>query len=343
MSQTIKRWVVLVSAVSLAAALSGCSLLPKEDEALAPPLVKPAQENYNTVKAEKGTITKSIQGTATWESVSTDVAMFKGQGGRIGEILVSAGDKVKKGDVLIKLVTDGLDLQLKEQELSLERAKYGLKQAQQGGRDAEEVRIAKLQVEVEQIKYDRMQELYKSKQLVADIDGQVVFVEDLQPGDMVDAYQTLVTVADPTKLHLAMRVDNSSEISTAEVGMAANVELKEGTKLVGKVVQTPSSSPQTMNKDLAEKYAKTLFIDLDKIPGSVEIGGSANVEIVTQQKENVVKIPKGGLRNNFGRYFVRILEDGTKLREVDVETGLTASTEVEITKGLEAGQTVVLQ
>lgn len=342
MSQTIKRWFFFVSAISLAVVLSGCSLLPKEDEALAPPLVKPAQENYDTAKAEKGTITKSIQSTATWESVSTDVAMFEGQGGRIGEVLVSAGDKVKKGDVLIRLVTDDLDLQLKEQELVLERAKYARTQAQQGGQDAEAVRIAKLQVEVEQIKYDRLQDLYNSKQLVASMDGQVVFVEALKPGDVVDAYQTLVTIADPTKLRLAMSVEDSSDISNVEVGMAANVEAKD-TKLIGKVVQTPSSSPQTLNKDLAEKYAKTLFINLDKIPDNAEIGSSANVEIVTQQKDNVVKIPRGGLRNNFGQSFVRILEDGNKLREVDVETGIIASTEVEITKGLEAGQTVVLQ
>ena len=342
MSQTIKRSLAIVSAVSLAAAISGCSLLPKEEEALAPPLVKPAQENYSTVKAEKGTISKRIIGTGILESVSFDAAMFKGQGGRIGEVLISSGDMVKKGDVLVQLVTDGLDLQLKEQELSLARAKLSLKQAQQSGRTAEELNIARLQVENEQIKYDRQLVLFNSKQLVANIDGQAVFVENLEPGDMVDAYQTLVTIADPTKLHLAMRVENGDEIRKVEVGMSAAVTFNKQ-NLTGKIVQTPSSSPQTLNKQLAEKYAETLFIDLPSIPQDAEIGSSTNIEIITESKDNVVKIPKGGLRNNFGRYFVRILEEGSKLREVDVEVGITAATEVEIVKGLEAGQTVVLQ
>ncbi|MCD9025886.1 efflux RND transporter periplasmic adaptor subunit [Cohnella silvisoli] len=340
MSRTIKQATALGLAIVLGTALAGCSLLPKEEDALKPPLVKPAQENYSTVKAEKGTIVKSINGSGTFESILTDVAQFTGQGGRIDKIPVKAGDKVKKGDVLVQLILDGLDIQVKEQQLALEKAKYAYRQARNG--DEQVLRIAGLQMEIEQTKYDRLSKQLNSKQLVSNIDGEVVFAESLKEGDYVEAYQTLVTVADPSKLRVAIRVDNANDIREVEVGVAADITLNQD-KVVGRVVQTPSSSPTTLNKDLAEKYAKTLFIEVPKLPKDTKIGSMADVKIITQQRDQVIKIPRSGLRSYLGRNFVRVLEDGKRLREIDVEPGLVGATEVEIIKGLDEGQTIVLQ
>jgi multidrug efflux pump subunit AcrA (membrane-fusion protein) len=343
LSRSRKEVVKVVTVVVTAAfMLAGCSLLPREEQALKAPLVKPAQENYRTVKVEKGTIVKQVSGSGSLESVAMDVAQFTGQGGRIASIAVHSGDKVKKGDLLVQLSMDGLDLQLKEQELALERAKYAYRQTKQSGSDADALRIASLQMDIEQIKYDRLNKQFNSKQLRAGIDGQIIFVEDLKEGDMVEPYQTLVTVADPTKLRVALRVENSNDIKDVDVGMSADITLQKET-VQGKVVQTPSSSPQTLNKDLADKYAKTLYIEAAQLPKAAEIGSSVDVQIVTQKKDNVLKIPRSGLRSYLGRNFVRVLEEGKRIREVDVEQGLVAPTEVEIVRGLQEGQDIILQ
>jgi len=340
LSRTLKKMIAFGIAFAIVGALSGCSLLPREEEELKPPLVKPRQENYSTVTAEKGTIVKAISGSGTFESVSTSIAQFAGQGGRIDEILVKSGDQVKKGDLLVQLIVDGLDIQLKEQQLALEKAKYGFRQARDS--DEQAFKIAGLQVEIEQLKYDRLAKQFNSKQLSAEIDGQVVFAESLVEGDYVEAYQTLVTIADPSSLRLSLRVDNANDLREVQVGVPAEVTLK-GEKIVGTVTQTPSSAPETTNQQLAEKYARTLYIELPSLPKEAKIGSIADVKIITQQREGIVKIPRSGLRSYLGRNFVRVLEDGERLREVDVEPGLVGSTEVEIVKGLEEGQIVVLQ
>ncbi|BBI35339.1 efflux RND transporter periplasmic adaptor subunit [Cohnella abietis] len=340
MFRTIKQAAALGLAIVLSSTLAGCSLLPQEEEALKPPLVKPAQENYTTVKVEKGSIVKAISSSGSFESIRTDISQFTGEGGRIDKILVKQGDTVKKGDILVQLILDGLDLQLKEQQLELEKARYAFRQTQDS--DDQALSIAKLKLEIEQIKYEKLSKKFNSKQLYAGIDGQVTFVETLKAGDNVDAYQTLVIIADPSQLRIALRVDNPNDIREVDVGATADITLNDE-KVVGKVVQTPSSSPTTLNKDLAEKYAKTLYIEVPKLPLKAEIGSIAGVKIITQELDDVLKIPRSGLRSYLGRNFVRVLEDGKSLREIDVEPGLVGSTEVEIIKGLQVDQVIVLQ
>jgi macrolide-specific efflux system membrane fusion protein len=236
---------------------------------------------------------------------------------------------------------DGLDIQLKEQQLAVARAKLTHKQARAGG-DADAINIAQLQLVIENLKLERLTATFNSKQLVAGMDGQVTFVEDLEEGDFVEPYQTLVIISDPSELRVALRVETGAEISGIDVGFPAQVTLGSE-KLEGKVVQTPSSAPVTMNQQLQDRYSKTLYIDVPKVPSSASIGAFADVKIILQQRDDVLKIPRSGVRNFLGRTFVRTLEDGNKIREIDVETGIKGSTEIEITKGLEEGAVVVLQ
>ncbi|CAM4413525.1 efflux RND transporter periplasmic adaptor subunit [Paenibacillus endophyticus] len=341
MPQKLKPLLGWSFALLLGASLTGCSLLPAEEEALKPPLVKPAQENYRTVTVEKGTITQEIKGSGSLESTKTEIAQFTGQGGRIAKMLVASGAKVKKGDVLVQLNVDGLDIQLKEQQLSVARAKLALKQAKSGA-DDDAIQIAKLQMEIEDLKLARLMETFNSKQLVAGMDGQVTFVEDLEEGDFVEAYQTLVIISDPSKLRVALRVESGSEISGVDVGYPAFVSFGSQ-EVQGKVVQTPSSAPSTLNEQLKERYSKTLFIEVAKLPSDAAIGAFTDVKIILQQRDDILKIPRSGVRSFLGRTFVRTLEDGNKIREIDVETGIKGSTEMEITKGLEEGAIVVLQ
>ncbi|WP_171056410.1 efflux RND transporter periplasmic adaptor subunit [Paenibacillus sinopodophylli] len=341
MSQRLKPLLGWTFALLLGASLTGCSLLPAEEEALKPPLVKPAQENYRTVTIEKGTITQEIKGNGSLESTSSEIAQFTGQGGRIAKMMVTSGTEVRKGDVLVQLNVDGLDIQLKEQQLSVARAKLAYKQAKLG-EDSDAIDIAQLQMEIEALKLERLMEAFNSKQLVAGIDGQVTFVEELKEGDFVEAYQTLVIVSDPSKLRVALRVESAAEITGIDIGYPAFVTFGSQ-EVQGKVVQTPSSAPATMNEQLKERYSKTLFIELDEVPSDARIGAFTDVKIILQQRDDVLIIPRSGVRSFLGRTFVRTLEDGNKIREIDIETGIKGSTEMEVTKGLEEGAIVVLQ
>jgi len=333
--------VVLTAAMAAALSLAGCSLLPAEEAPLKPPLVKPPQENYRTVEVVKGRITQEIRGNGTLESFFTDTVQFKAGGGVVKEVLVKSGDTVKKGDPLIRLDTGNMDIELKQMELNLVRSGQALQSAKDAG-DKDEIRVAQLQYDIDKLRHERLAEALTGKLLTAEMDGQVTYVAELKEGDAVREFETLVVVADPGKLRIAFQTDGSPDVSLVNVGSKAELTFAGNVLLEGKVTQTPSSAPYSDDPITKDRNAKMVFVELEKLPDDAEIGTRADVKVLLQERSDVIIIPRSGLRSYLGRTFVRILEEGDKIREVDVETGIKGSTDIEITKGLEEGMLIVL-
>lgn len=328
----------VVGALSLA--LAGCSLLPSEEQPLKPPLAKPAVARIVTAEAEVGTLERSLQGAASFESVRSSYHRFTETGGRVEEVLARAGDAVKAGDPLLRLDTGEMRIALLQRQLEVEKKKLGLDEAR-AAKDERRIRIAQLELEIAEMAYDSIKKAYDSKVLVAQMDGVVTFGVDLEPGDVVDAYRTLFIISDPGQLRLAYAVASTGAVSEVQLGMTAEVTYEKKV-YAGKVVQTPSSAPFEEDERLRERYARTLYLDLEQFPVDAKIGDTASVRIIIARKENAVILPKNGVRRMFGRTFVQVL-DGESRREQDVETGLETPTEIEILNGLEPGVQVVLQ
>ena len=71
------------------------------------------------------------------------------------------------------------------------------------------------------------------------------------------------------------------------------------------------------------------------------LGKSATIRFVEDSRTDVIIIPKSLVNDYQGRTYVKVLADGVKI-EVDVEKGLATSTEVEIVKGLNEGDKVII-
>lgn len=336
-----RKWIVCGLAAALAGALAGCSLLPREDEPLKPPLAKPASVRTETVEAKRGTIVKKMSGVAVLEPTEFANHRFTHAGGRVREVLVKAGDTVRQGDVLVRLEMENLEIELLQKEIDVEKKRLAFEEVRSHNGDDRRLRIARLELELAERMLASVRERIESRELKAEMDGVVTFVDDIEPGDVVEAYRVLVTVSDPSRLRLAFRLNGNENLSEISVGMTAEVTMGDRT-FTGKVVQTPLTAPFTEDQRLAQTYARMLYIEPEELPQEAEMGDFADVEIVTAVKDNVIVIPKNGLRKYFGRVYVQIL-DGETRRDIDVEAGLETSTEVEIVRGLQEGQQVVLQ
>ncbi|WP_405460088.1 efflux RND transporter periplasmic adaptor subunit [Paenibacillus sp. HJGM_3] len=320
---------------------AGCSLRPTEEEALKPPLVKPVKENYELYDVKRATLVKQINATASVISSSSDNLFFKETGPRLQSVDVKLGDTVKPGDVVAQVDRGDLESRIRIQQLNVEKAKIALEQAKQdqlGNPTA--VRLKMIDVETSQIQLDQLQQQLERTKLVSTIGGVVTYIDSIKTGEQVTAYRPVVTISDPMRVQLVYENSNTSELSGIVVGMGVKVKIGDK-ELPGKVLQTPASAPYTDNKAQQERNAKTIIFGVDKLQEQAKIGGSATVIIETDRAENVIVIPRSGLRSYLGRDYVQILE-GESRKEIDVEKGLQTSTEVEIRKGLKEGQKIIL-
>lgn len=378
---------IMLAYVAASLMLTGCSLFPKEEEVLAPPLVEPSPIKYEVAEVVQGTIEKSVSGNASFTTVKTAELSFpETKGLRLKSFAVQGGDKVKKGQVLAELDAADLERQIESARYEVDKAKLELREAEQDNQYAVEsakldvvkaemhakVNETKLsQIELEKARLDlaklqdpkqrefavaraqlnvrqkemelaNLQQRFTQTKLIAPFDGIVLFVSNEQVGDEVEAFQKLVTLGDPSKLFVVYTAPEGEALKDVKEGMSVILTGKDGEKGEGTVVQTPLNVPSGLPEEMTRLYQRSLLIVPKISPKGLEIGTGVSIKVILDKQEQTLIVPRKAVHDIAGRKYVRVL-DGTSKKEVDVETGIMTQTEVEIRKGLSAGQLVILE
>ena len=66
----------IIAAVLIMFLFTSCTLMPVEEEVLAPPVKEPQKVEYETIEVKKGTIEKKIRCTGYFVSVATEDVFF---------------------------------------------------------------------------------------------------------------------------------------------------------------------------------------------------------------------------------------------------------------------------
>ncbi len=319
----------------------GCSLLPKEEAVLAPPLVEPAKIEYNVAPVQKGDLIKKVRGTGSLVPIDFHDLFYSKEGGRLKEVRVTEGDIVEKGQTLATIDTGDLIYDIDQVKLELDKAKLRLKQLEAQQSDEYSIEIGKIDVKGLELRLYQLNRQLNEAKINSPINGVVTYVGELMQGELVPAYQSVIQVAETSDLQLQYSAVNASDLTDVTVGMAVDITLS-GETVGGKVVQTPQTVPMDIFEQDPELHRSSLLIRLETIPDDVWVGDIAELEIITAEKENTLMIPVNGLRTSSGRNYVQVRADNTS-REVDIEVGIISTTEVEVLKGLEEGDEVILR
>jgi RND family efflux transporter MFP subunit len=321
--------------VLLMSFLAGCELFPAEEPLLAPPLMEPVEVSYSTVQAKRGDIVKTIRGSGSLVSVESKYMFFEARGGRLKEIHAKLGDVIKKGDLLAELYTDDIESQIKQQELSLKKAKISYTQMKESGADKYELEKASIDIEIADIRLDELKEQRDQAKLVSDVDGVITYVDmRIGPGDNISAFQNIMKIADPRSLYLAY---TGSNMNNFNMGTEVDVLIKDKT-YKGKVISTPANVPE----DGDENLKNYVGIEVTGLPEDVQMGDNAQISLTLEESKDTIILPKQAVRNYMGRKYVNVLENGLN-NERDVEIGIETSTDVEILKGVEEGEEIILR
>lgn len=315
--------------------LSGCYLLPREEDILAPPLIEPAVVEYATQVIEKSDIQQIVKATGKFKSVDEEVLSFESRGGYISEILVSFGDKVKEGDVLIHLDDDQLIRDKEQAELDYEISKLVTK-ATYGSTNK---KIAALREEKAQSVYLEACEQLAKAQMVAPVDGTITYMANIHVGDRVSARDKIFIISDPDNLYLVVQGSNVHEFDQGdEVTVIIDDRNHEGT-YEGIVLQSPTEIEENDALDFSE--ATTVIEVFDVPEGAIYMNTDAKVELIVATRTDTIVVNNSALESFNGRTFVYVLQDGIKVERY-IEIGITTINEVEITNGLEVGDIVII-
>ncbi|HHV94540.1 MAG TPA: efflux RND transporter periplasmic adaptor subunit [Firmicutes bacterium] len=332
----VNRQLFILSVLVMVTVGAGCSLLPSEEVDAPPPLLSPPEARTVTYKVERGYIAAELRTLGRVAAVREATLYFR-RSGRLRELLVEAGDAVKKDQVLARLETGDLEHRLKLAKVDLEIAEMEYQRVKSlVGLEVSpyELKMKELARQKAVLEVERLQEELEASTIRSPFDGRVVSVY-ARERDAVDAYRTVVKVADPVELEIQVSLPYSADVNKLVRGQKVLVNVTGETWAEGYIHQIAISEEGS-----AFDNQPVVHIRLDDPEIKLEFDSLIRVVILLEEAEDALLVPKSVVRNYMGRKFVRVL-DGDARREVDVVVGIEGDTHVQILKGLEEGQIVI--
>jgi multidrug efflux pump subunit AcrA (membrane-fusion protein) len=308
---------------------SGCSnLLPKEEAALAVPLITPAAVDYLTYEVVLSDISDTLTLSGTLLAQKEQDLYFTYEQGRMKEMLVEAGDLVKEGDVLATIDTDDIDLQVSLQKIEVEKSQLYYDSTLEGSLERS---IAALDLKKQKLIRDSLKAKLSGSEILAPFDGVVTYTNKTAIGELVEGYQTMVTIADPASIVIETDEAGTEKLS---VGDFAQVTYDDVIFDVV-VVETPATiDPESISP-------KSAFLSFaDPIPEGAKIGAIVFIDYTTEKREDVIVISKRYVISANNRKYVNLLVGDIRV-ERDVVLGIANETDVEIVSGLMVGDLVI--
>jgi RND family efflux transporter MFP subunit len=325
-------------------ALSGCGLLPKEEDVNPTPIPTPAETTKAIYEAKRGDLVETIIVNARLTAAQEAVLYFKAQG-RLKNLSVASGDNVKAGTILAQLEVGDLDTRVALADIAMRRAQAKVDQSRAKGADRFDMQMAQLDYEAARLNFENLQLQLTESQLIAPFDGLITETAG-RPGEIVQGYIPVVTVSNPTELQISAELTNEADTSRLAIGQKAFLVLDKlpNERLPAELVQLPNTAATTLDgKPLPAQLRRTFKLNPSQpLPKISEIGMLGRLTLILREKKDVLLLPNAAIRAFGGRRYVQITANGRK-REIDIEIGIITQTETEIVKGLKEGDRVIGQ
>lgn len=226
--------------------------------------------------------------------------------------------------------------EIREAQAGVEAAQAALDKAK-AGPTGTDVAILEQQIALSQIAVDIAASQVDDARLVSPLSGTLLALE-IDPGENVTAQQAVATVSDIDNLRVKADIDEV-DVGRVTAGLPVTVTLDAypGVKMAGRI---EAIDPGATQKQGSTVYRATVRFTPgeDVIPRE---GMAANVDITAQRKDDALMLPNRAFETVGTRQYVTLATEGNP--KVEVETGLTNSTDTEVLSGVEEGQVVLIK
>lgn len=335
----------LIATVGVALCLTGCGILPTEEEFDVAPVLKEYEgASFNKVTVTRGTLEKTeeisgkYKGTVK-EDIEPDGASV------IKKIYVKKGDRVKAGDVVMQYELPGSEKTLKESNEKIEKTKLQITQARElmklevekqkkigGGskeianaRNQYEQQIKALESSLELLKMDAKiaKEEIEEEQITASVNGVVTYVDSKAEGTYGTEGEAAIKIEGKKKNRFEA---NSKYASYCKEGDIVTIEVR-GQEYKATVKKDPESTDSVY------------FYPRSKL--NLEDGTVCSYQVILKEKKDILYLPSS-IVYSMGDKHVVYYEDANGLKSTkEVSIGETIDNFVEITAGLEENEQVI--
>lgn len=188
-------------------------------------------------------------------------------------------------------------------------------------------------IRLEELRLKKNEETLEKSRIRASMDGVITYVKRGFVGDLVNDYETLISLADTTIMHVTYEGKQAFEF---KIGMPVAFTYRRGA-YSGTVVQTPDSVPL----EERELFVNTAVFTFEELPPTYVIGEPIEVRATLERSEDSLILPKGAIKTFGTDKLVYVLDEGEK-RERFVTLGIDNGQFVQVLTGLEAGDEVIL-
>jgi RND family efflux transporter MFP subunit len=345
----VGSWKLGVLAVASAMAIACSKPAAEETESEAPVPVKVETAMTGTIQGvlhATGVINPAPEG---------ELIVIAPEAGRIVDIPRAEGERVNKGDVLVRFEIPSLTAEVQRQAAEVQRAEAALttakaNQARQqqlfdrgiaARKDVEDAdrTVADAQAAVGQAEASRgAATTAAGRSTVRATFSGVVAKRFHNPGDLVEtsASDPVLRVIDPRRLEVVASVPLSE---SPRIVVGARGWLKAGVAglpdLALKVVSRPAQ---------VEQGTASIPVRLSLAGGATTLaaGTPVQVDIDAEMHADVVVIPAAALVRE-GEETAVFIVMGDKAQRRPVQTGLTDGTDLEIVSGIKAGEMVIIE
>ena len=251
------------------------------------------------------------------------------------------GDKIKAGALIarledkeyvnsIKLETNQLNMELTESELKKEESLY-----EKGGVTLKELKTAGINYENAKTTVESSKLQLDKTRIVAPIDGVIVYLPYYTQSTQIETGSIIAKIMDYQIMFLDVQLPEKyiSVIKPGQLVKLTNYTIPEDT-IVGNITQLSpaiNADTRTFKGNISLSNPKYLL----------RPGMFVKADIVTSHKDSVIVIPKSIILSRQRGKTVFTVDRGIVAERI-IETGLENVSEVEVTKGLEKNERIVI-
>jgi len=207
------------------------------------------------------------------------------------------------------------------------------------GPTADQIVLADIDVQLAQLDVDRAHQDYVDTHLIAPYDGYISSI-DLETGMNVSDSYIAVEMIDISSFDLTIEIDEV-DLGLVDVGMPIDVSLDA---MPGLVLDAELGVISSESKTVDGVVVYEAEVILNEITPEMRVGMTAEANIITDSRNDVLSVPNGFLREDRASdtAFVNILrEDGT-LQEIEVQLGLRGAEYSEVVDGINQGTQIAI-